>query len=110
MRGIQDNLISALQSQGHQPAALKKFSFIPFIGMSINSAGLSALQNSPLVAGVQENTLKRASLTDSVPLIGADSVHNDGTTGSGWAVAILDTGVDKAHSFFGNRVISEACY
>ena len=110
VRVLQNALITTLQSQGHQTQGLKKFNFISFLGLSVNSAMLSALQNSPLVAGIEEDTLKRANLIDSVPLIGADSVHSSGITGSGWAVAILDTGVDKTHGFLGGRVVSEACF
>ena len=33
-----------------------------------------------------------------------------GHSGAGTAVAILDTGVQGGHAFFGGRVVSEACY
>jgi subtilisin family serine protease len=33
-----------------------------------------------------------------------------GFEGNGWAVAVLDTGVDKNHNFLSGKVVSEACY
>ena len=46
-------------------------------------------------------------LADSIPLIGADTVHNsvlDGTnfTGKGQTACVIDTGVDYTHSAFGS--------
>ncbi len=49
-------------------------------------------------------------LTDSTELIGADTVWSSGFTGSGWYVAILDTGIRRKHEFFSGKNIIEACY
>ncbi|UCD12331.1 MAG: S8 family serine peptidase, partial [Nitrospinaceae bacterium] len=53
---------------------------------------------------------KQLVLAQSAPLIGADDARAAGFTGAGQAVAILDSGVDTAHSFFSGRVVSEACF
>ena len=45
----------------------------------------------------------------SVDRCGPDGSFS-GYTGEGWAVAILDTGVDKTHPFLNGKVVSEACY
>jgi hypothetical protein len=46
-----------------------------------------------------------------VPVVGATGGMANGFSGSGQAIAILDTGVDKNHSYFaGGKVVSEACY
>lgn len=49
-------------------------------------------------------------LNVSVPYIGAKFAHDSGFKGSGTNVVIIDTGVEKAHPFFQNRVILEACF
>src|SRR4030042_2192729 len=59
---------------------------------------------------MEEDSPVPATLNLSVPRIGASTMHTSGLTGSGIAVAILDTGVDKNHPFLSGSVISEACY
>jgi subtilisin family serine protease len=49
-------------------------------------------------------------MDDTLPLIGANNNHFLNYTGSGWSIAILDTGVQKSHPALFGKVISEACY
>ncbi|HKX27678.1 MAG TPA: PA14 domain-containing protein, partial [Blastocatellia bacterium] len=46
----------------------------------------------------------------SIPIVGADKAWAAGYTGEGKVVAVLDSGVDKNHSFLAGKVVSEACY
>jgi subtilisin family serine protease len=105
----QDQLLATLV--GHRLSNVKRFRSVPYIAMTVDDAGLSALINNPAVARVHKDELVRAALAQSVPLINADEVWAAGFTGAGWAVAILDTGVDKTHAFLDQgKVVSEACY
>ena len=36
-------------------------------------------------------------LTDSIPQIGVDKLHNEGITGKGIKIGVLDTGIDYNH-------------
>src|SRR5688572_892111 len=74
------------------------FATIPFISARINAAALLALQASPLVASIEEDRAADLTLSESTALIRANVAWAT-STGSGWTVAILDSGVDKAHSF-----------
>ena len=50
-------------------------------------------------------------LEQSVPLVNADDVWAAGFTGTGWTIAILDSGVDNTLVFLDQgKVVSEACY
>jgi subtilisin len=104
----QDQLFSELAGLGAE--RLRDFQFIPYQALRVSPAALDVLAASPLVVSVHEDTLARISLTESSPLVQADQAWAAGKDGTGKMVAILDTGVDKAHSFFGGRVVSEACY
>ncbi|MBI3036914.1 S8 family serine peptidase [Candidatus Woesearchaeota archaeon] len=46
-------------------------------------------------------------LDSSVPVIKADSFWNAGYKGNGVRVAVLDTGIDKAHPMLKNKVVAE---
>ncbi|HKX57160.1 MAG TPA: S8 family serine peptidase, partial [Xanthomonadales bacterium] len=91
----------------------RRFDFIPFLALSVDEAALQALANSPLVTSIEEDTLSSPYLSSSSSVIGSPSAWAEGADGAGVAVAVLDTGIDKNHSWFstgGNRVVSEACY
>ena len=49
-------------------------------------------------------------LNNTISLIGADDVWASGYTGSGWYVAILDTGIRSTHEMFSGKTIVEACF
>lgn len=88
----------------------RRFETIPFFTAEVDTAALAALAAMPDVASIELNALDRPVLAQSIPLINAPAAWGAGHTGNGWKVAILDTGVEKTHAFFGGRVISEACY
>ena len=94
------------------PAAnfTKRFRFIPFIAMSVDEATLEQLKTAPEITSIEEDVALPPLLAQSVPLIGGPAAWTAGFAGAGQAVAILDTGVDKAHSFLAGKVVSEACY
>lgn len=97
----------------HQVKGIKKFKHIPFITMEADAKALEALMASSLVKSIEEDVPVPPALTASIPLINADDAWNlvPPYTGSGWTVAILDTGVDKNHSFIGaGKVVAEACF
>ncbi len=105
----QDLLLEALADKN--PTHVTRFEVFPFIAMTVDAAGLDALVASPAVAAVQEDGINEAYLGDSTKIVRAPEAWGAGYDGTGWTVAILDTGVDKAHPMFaGGKVVSEACY
>ncbi|MBI5101778.1 MAG: S8 family serine peptidase [Nitrospirae bacterium] len=105
----QDALLSELSTK-KMPRAHHKYRYVPYIFMEVDGPALEALIASPLVEYIHEDTPKKAHLGQSVPRIGAPTMWSSGYTGSGRAVAILDTGVDKNHPFLAGAVVSEACF
>jgi subtilisin family serine protease len=86
------------------------FDTIPFLALNADAASLHLLLAAPGVASIQEDVPVPPTLLDSVPLIKADQAAALGFSGTGQAIAILDTGVAKTHPMLAGKVVSEACY
>lgn len=105
---VQQTLIDRLSQQGQLTA--RRYQNLPLMAMQVTPEQLQELWASPEVESIQRDELSSPSLASSVPLIGADNAWAAGYTGSGWAVAILDTGVDGSHPFLSGKVVAEACF
>ena len=92
------------------PGSFRSYSSIPFIALEVTPAELDKLSADPDVISITENLLLRPNLAESAALIRAPEAWAAGYTGKNQTIAIIDSGVDKAHPFFGGRVVSEACY
>ncbi len=89
---------------------IKTYSTIPFMALEVDATELEALAGQTDITSIEEDRIVHATLAGSVPLIGGTAAWSRGYTGAGQTVAILDTGVDKAHPFLTGKVVSEACY
>jgi subtilisin len=112
IHSTQDMLQASLNR--HNATAYAEWDIIPYVALEVDEVALKVLASSPLVTSIEEDVLMPPALDASISLIGADRAWEAGIDGSGWAVAILDTGVQWDHEFFGgsegSRVVSEACY
>jgi len=88
----------------------RRFQFIPYLALEVDSADFSALIASPEVDHIAEDVPRPPILSQSVPLVGGvDGTFSD-FSGNGQSIAILDTGVDHSHPFLTGKVVAEACY
>lgn len=95
---------------GYDPASVVKFKYIPYVAVTVNSTGVSSLRASSDVLDIEENASLQVSLDQSAKYIGADRAWANGFLGKGQTIAIIDSGVDKSHSFLTGKVVEEACY
>jgi len=115
----QETVVTALAA----PEDVTRYATIPYVALEVGRADLARLQASSLVVSVVEDvpvpptTLPAVlpsspsmPLQESVPLIGADVAWEQGISGAGWSVAVLDTGVDSGHPFLAGKVVAEACF
>jgi subtilisin family serine protease len=82
----------------------------PLIVFTGTRADIEAISRSGKVKHIIADRLLRPSLLESTATIGMPQLLAEGHDGSGQAIAILDSGVEKTHPFFGNRVVAEACF
>ncbi len=87
-----------------------RFKTIPAIAGWIGTNGLSRLLEMPQVLGVELELSGGAQLTEAVPLIGADQLHDLGVTGRGVTVAVIDSGYDDDHPDLADDLVAEQCY
>lgn len=104
----QQALMSELS--GLDATAVQTYDYIPYIALEVSEDALQMLIDSGSVASLEEDVLSAPTLSSTIPVVGADDAHALGFTGTGQTVAILDTGIQGLHSFFGGRIVSEACY
>lgn len=79
------------------------------VSVTVRAEGYDALTASQNFSDVFVDTLAESFLAESVPIIGAPALWQEGQ-GGGMAVAVLDTGVDRTHPGLADRVVHEACF
>ena len=91
-------------------ARARRFQLIPGFAAEVDAAALAELAADPDVEGIEVDRRMRPALSDSASLVGAPQTWSAGYTGSGWTIAVLDSGIDASHPFLAGKVVSEACY
>ena len=110
-RGIETARNKVLERLAGAPHGVARaFETVPSVVLELSPAAIDRLRNVPQVASIVEDELAAPTLAESSPLVEAPGAWAAGFDGTGQTVAVLDTGVDRAHSFFGGRVVEEACY
>src|SRR6056300_727940 len=99
--------IASAQAQVRQALAAvgspadKAFKTTPGMALRVDAAILQALQKSPIVKRIYQDRMSTISLNESTEVVEANLMWTalPPVTGEGYAVAVLDTGVDKNHLF-----------
>ncbi|APH72328.1 hypothetical protein BSQ44_13885 [Aquibium oceanicum] len=89
---------------------IKRMDFSPMFAATVDEATLEKLAADPAVVRIHDDALAKPDLLQSLPLIGMPNAYAAGATGSGWYVAVLDTGARRSHEFLISSVGSAACY
>ncbi|WP_281560342.1 putative Ig domain-containing protein [Thalassomonas sp. RHCl1] len=89
---------------------LAKTKVLPLVVMEVDASGFKELLSHPQILSVEEDRLLSPLLSSSLPLIGANTLHNADITGNNQTLAILDTGVDADHEFLSGKVVAQACF
>jgi minor extracellular serine protease Vpr len=76
--------------------------------LEVDAAELTALAADPNVISIRPVIDYTLSLDETVPYIGATELHDEeGVTGDGVTVAVLDSGIDYTHAAFGDYAVEE---
>ncbi len=87
-----------------------EYEVFPLLAVVADEAALRFLTTSPLVTGIEEDVAVPVALLSSTAVIGAPATWSQGYDGSGWAVVVLDNGIDSNHPFLTGRMPAEYCF
>ena len=102
MRGVAERRINR--------GVRRTYDYTPHIAFEGTPAEIEAFARNRKVKRIFIDEAVPPTLLNSTAQINAPQVWAQGLDGTGHAVAILDTGVDNDHAFFGNRIVAEACF
>ncbi len=106
--GARKDVVDALGRSGH--SVVHRYETVPYVALELSGEALARLERSGEAASVQEDTADFAQLSQSTPLVEATEAAALGRGGAGQHIAVLDTGIDKTHSFLTGKIVSEACF
>ena len=106
---VQTRLMGRLTTTSHR--LFHRHQTVPLLTLEVGPAALAELTAASLyVEKITEDGLSAPAAAQSVPLTQTPPGGTGGFDGTGWMVAILDTGVDTTHPFIGRKVVEAACY
>ncbi|TBR07227.1 MAG: hypothetical protein EPO62_08830 [Candidatus Nitrosotenuis sp.] len=92
---VEDSDIDNLKKNGGKVKNV--FKSLPGLAISADDMQIQKIKSDKRIKNIVEDTVVHTFLSNSVPHIGANSVHAAGVTGNGIKVCIVDTGVDDSH-------------
>ena len=95
---------------GGRGRRVRRIADLPVVVVETDRRGIAALVDSPHVAGVFADEPAPPLLGVSLQALRVDALHSADVLGAGYSVAVLDTGVDDDHPFFGGKLRAEACF
>src|SRR3989442_9680382 len=104
---LQDGMVSQISSLGGQVVA-RLGKVLDALIVNIDASQVNALASFSNVKSIRPVQAFEVDLSDVVPYIGAQAVHNLGIDVTGVRVAVLDTGIDYTHADLGGAGTASA--
>ena len=108
IRAAQQSVLARLRGRAHNLIAA--YEVFPVIALEADAATLAELRNSPDVLSVEEDIPVPPADFESNGIVRVAVPWAQGYDGTGWAVAVLDSGVQTSHPYLAGKTIAEACF
>jgi subtilisin family serine protease len=105
----QARVIAELARYGLSDGAYK-YDYIPGMEIEFTEQSVLALEATPVVNRLEVSSPAKPATPDSTYKIEAPAIWERGYDGTGWVVALLDTGLTPTHSALNNKIVAEACF
>jgi subtilisin family serine protease len=112
LTAARDGLIARTLHAAQPRHRIRSYDTIPYVAMTVNADELARILSDGEVEWIGEVGLNQAlaSTPWNIAKIKVDKLWDDGRNGSGFAVAVLDSGAQESHPMLGGRVVEEMCY
>lgn len=88
----------------------RRFERVPALAAEVTRAELEALRRAPGVRVIALDEGGVGHLSEALPLAGFSAIEGAGLTGADVVVAVIDSGIDRAHPDLQGAVLDEACF
>ncbi|MBW8827782.1 MAG: S8 family serine peptidase, partial [Acidobacteria bacterium] len=105
-----DKILDDLADAHSAPTSMRAYQSIPWAAIEVPTSKANVIEASGGTDSVVLDGKSRPSLDSTVPIVKADQMSAAGYDGTGYNVAVIDTGVDKTHPFLTNKVVAEGCF
>ncbi len=112
LTAARDGLIARTLRAAQPRHRIRSYDTIPYVAMTVNADELARILSDGEVEWIGEVGLNQAfaSTPWNIAKIKVDKLWDDGRNGSGFAIAVLDSGAQENHPMLGGRVVEEMCY
>lgn len=110
IRQKHSSFLRDLESAGVNTSDARTLSYAPVSAMTVSAEELRTVKRVSSNVQVTRDSFVPLTLAQSTSAVGVGAASQRGMDGRGWMVAVLDSGVARAHPFFEGRVVREACF
>jgi subtilisin family serine protease len=102
--------VATARAVGRTLGAARAFDHVPALAAWIERPQLDWLRRQPGVRAIAIDEGGAAHLAEALPLAGFTPAALAGLTGEGITIAVIDSGIDRAHPDLAGAVFDEACF
>jgi len=110
LRADLGNVIARRGGDGDLSTVTRTYQATPGFSMIATANDIAVLNATQGVSAIFEDRAEPPLLQDTTVLVGAETVWANGFEGTGYSIAVLDSGVEAEHPMTGPAITASACF